>query len=146
MARAKKKKEEPKQRIITRKIFFYRVNAGVETDTGEPRKVNFGPAIKHLTGLPFTTDGRYLDTDDGKQLCCWPDNLQLPYRLRLANIRRGQHPPVENEGTFSPLVLGAGRGLGRSLTLSFSLTASAGRSSIFMDLEPPNSLSILLSN
>jgi hypothetical protein len=110
MARAKKK-DEPKQRTITRKVFFYRVNAGVETDTGKARQVNFGPAVKHLDTLPFTTDGRYLDTDDGKQLCCWSDSQHLPYRFRLANIRRGQHPPVENGGVFSPLVLGAGRGL-----------------------------------
>ena len=110
MAAAKKKKE-PRLKTITRKIFFYRVNAGVHHDTGEPRNVSFGKAIQHLAGMPFTPDGRYLDTDDGKQLCCWPDSLENPYRVRLANIRRGQHPPVENEGKFSPLVLGDGKGL-----------------------------------
>lgn len=108
---ARPKKEQPKTRTITRKVFFYRVNAGVEIDTGEPKKVNFGPAIQHLDKLPFTPEGRYLNSDDGKQLCCWLDSSQLPYRLRLANIRRDQHPPVENEGVFSPLVLGSGRGL-----------------------------------
>jgi len=108
---ARPKKTEPGPRVINRKVFFYRVNAGVNPDTGEPRQINFHPSVQHLNGLPFTSDGRYLDTSDGKQLCCWPDNSQLPFRFRLANIRRGQHPPVENEGTFSPLVLGAGRGL-----------------------------------
>lgn len=107
----KAKKRQPKVKTITRKVFFYRVNAGVETDTGEPKTVNFGPAIQHLEKQPFTPEGRYLTSDDGKQLCCWPDSLQLPYRIRLANIRRNQHPPVENEGMFSPLVLGSGRGL-----------------------------------
>lgn len=107
----KLKRQQPQNRTITRKVFFYRVNAGVEIDTGQLKKVNFGPAIQHLANLPFTPDGRYLNTDDGKQLCCWPDNAQLPYRLRLANIRRDQHPPVENEGVFSPLILGSGKGL-----------------------------------
>ena len=110
MAPAKKNKAKT-TKTIHRKVFFYRVDAGANPDTGEPRKVNFGPAIAHLSKLAFTSEGRYLDTDEGKQLCCWVDTLQSPYRLRLANIRRGQHPPVENEGEFSPLVLGAGRGL-----------------------------------
>jgi hypothetical protein len=109
MARSKKTETGP--RTITRKVFFYRVSAGVNPDTGEPHTVNFHPSVQHLDGLPFTPEGRYLNTSDGKQLCCWPDSLQLPFRFRLANIRRGQHPPVENGGTFSPLVLGAGRGL-----------------------------------
>jgi hypothetical protein len=106
-----KKKKEPKQRLIARKVFFYRVNAGVHFDTGEPLEVDFRQAIQHLSKMPFTANGRYLDTDDGKQLCCWSDSSRAPYHLRLANIRRGQYPPVENAGTFSPLVLGAGRGL-----------------------------------
>lgn len=106
-----RKKKESKQRLITRKVFFYRVNAGVHFDTGEPLEVDFRQAIKHLSTMPFTSDGRYLDTEDGKQLCCWPDSSRAPYHIRLANIRRGQYPPVENAGAFSPLVLGAGRGL-----------------------------------
>lgn len=109
---AKRKTERPpKKRTITRKVFFYRVNAGVHSDTGTPREVDFGPTVRRVRELPFTTDGRYLDTAEGKQICCWPDTSQPPYRIRLANIRRGQYPPVENAGEFSPLVLGAGRGL-----------------------------------
>ena len=107
----RKKKEAPPQRMVTRRVFFYRINAGVNPDTGEPRTVNFGPAVQHLDGLPFSPEGRYLDSDDGKQLCCWIENQQLPYRIKLANIRRGQHPPVEDGGNFSPLVLGRGQGL-----------------------------------
>lgn len=106
-----RKVKEPKPKTITRKVFFYRVNAGVHFDTGKPLEVSFGKAIKHLTTMPFNSDGRYLDTEDGKQLCCWSDSSQLPFRIRMANIRRGQYPPVENGGTFSPLVLGAGKGL-----------------------------------
>ena len=108
---APRKAATPRQTSITRKVFFYRVNAGTNPDTGEPRELNLGPPIRHLATLPFSSEGRYLDGDDGKQLCCWPDTQSFPYRIRLANIRRGQHPPVENAGTFSPLVLGAGRGL-----------------------------------
>jgi hypothetical protein len=80
-------------------------------DTGEPRLLNFGPALRHLEKMPFSLDGRYLRPSDGKELCCWADSTRSPYRLRLANIRRGQHPPVENAGNFSPLVLGSGSGL-----------------------------------
>lgn len=110
MARPKKT-DAPKPKTINRKVFFYRVNAGNNADTGEPIKVNFGPSINHLNTLPFTAEGRYLTSSDGKEMCCWVDTLQAPYRVRLANIRRGQHPPVESEGSFSPLLLGKGRGL-----------------------------------
>jgi len=109
MARAKK--EKPRRTTILRNVFFFRVDAGINPDTGKPLEINFGPSVRHLEGLPFTPEGRYLDSDDGKQMCCWCDTAQLPYRLRLANIRRGQHPPVENGGTFSPLILRAGHGL-----------------------------------
>jgi hypothetical protein len=88
MATTRKKKEST-QRLITRKVFFYRVNAGVHFDTGEPLEVDFRLAIKHLSTMPFTSDGRYLDTEDGKQLCCRSDSSGAPYHIRLANIRRG---------------------------------------------------------
>jgi hypothetical protein len=106
-----RRQREPRPRTIGRKIFFYRVNAGVHPDTGDPREINFGPILRHLHQLPFTSEGRYLDLEGGKQLCCWVESLEPPFRLRLANIRRGQYPPVENAGNFSPLILGAGRGL-----------------------------------
>lgn len=103
-------KQDPKPTTIKRKVYFYRVFAGV-TETGELRQVNFGPALKHINGLPFSDAGRYLTTEDGKQLCCWVDNPRYPYRLRLANIRRSQHPPVESEGALTALILGRGKGL-----------------------------------
>jgi hypothetical protein len=59
------KEERPKQRLISRKVFFYKVNAGVHYDTGEPLEIDFRRAIQHLSTMPFTSSGRYLDTDDG---------------------------------------------------------------------------------
>ena len=143
MARSKK---EAKQKTVTRKVFFYKVNAGVNTDTGEPCKIIFGPAIRELNKLPFTTDGRYLDTDEGKQLCCWPDRVELPYRLRLANIRRGQYPPVENEGSFSPLVLGSGRGLAEITHMVLFPGGICGAEFNFYGPRVHNYLSILRSS
>lgn len=108
------KKAESKATTVARKVFFYRVDAGVATDTGQPKVLNFGPAIRHVGKMPFSDDGRYLKSSSAnseKELCCWPDSTRLPYRVRLANIRRGQHPPIENGGNFSPLILGAGGGL-----------------------------------
>jgi hypothetical protein len=108
---ARARKKESREKTVTRKIFFYRVNAGVHPDTGTPREIDFHKAIEHLDAMSFSTEGRYLDSEDDKQLCCWTDNLKAPFRIRMANIRRGQYPPVENAGEFSPLVLGAGKGL-----------------------------------
>ena len=87
------------------------MNASVRNDTGTLLEINFSKPIQHLSTMLFTANGRYLDSEDGKQLCCWTDNSNPPFRIRMANIRRGQHPPVENEGTFTPLVLGRGKGL-----------------------------------
>ena len=92
-------------------MFFYRLDAGVETDTGKPKSINLGPAIRHLGKMPFSVEGRYLRFEDGKELCCWVDSEQVPYRLRLANIRRDQHPPIENAGDLTQLILGVGGGL-----------------------------------
>lgn len=109
-----KSKEAPQSNLkkLKRRIFFYRINAGTDPATGEPRVINFRQPFIHLETLPFNEDGRYLKTsDDEKQLCVWSENKDLPIRLRLAHIRRGAHPPIEHEGEFSPLVLPAGRGL-----------------------------------
>ncbi|HEX4066720.1 MAG TPA: hypothetical protein VHZ09_11915 [Acidobacteriaceae bacterium] len=111
MPKGKKKDVGPK--TIRRRVFFYRVNAGIHPDTGEPKKVNFANALSQLGAMPFSEadDGRYLATNDDKQLCCWVDNLASPVRLRLVAIRRNQHPPIENAGAFTALVLPAGCGL-----------------------------------
>jgi len=109
MVKSKKKDNAPK--TINRKIYYYRIDAGVHPDTGLPRKISFGPVFTQLEAMKFDTSGRYLQTQDGKQLCCWAEKVGNTYQLRLAHIRRGQHPPVENNGKLSPLVLASGDGL-----------------------------------
>ena len=97
---------------INRRIFFYRIDAGVHPDTGQPRQIRFGHVVTQLAALPFRagTNGRYLD-GDGKQTCLWADNNESPYRIKLAHIRRSQHPPVEIHGNFTKLELERGGGL-----------------------------------
>jgi hypothetical protein len=110
MARPKKQVDKTK---VNRKVSFYRINAGV-AETGQPRTVNFGPALRSIEAMAFNEAGRYLSskTDMGKDLCCWIEpNPQLPYKLKLGNIRRSDHPPVEQDGKLSPLLLGAKEGL-----------------------------------
>ena len=108
MARGRK---GPKTTIICR-VFFYRVNAGVQADTGEPKNLNFQPVIQQLNSMPFDAGaGRYLDSEDGRQLCCWSESSSYPFRIQMAYIRRGQHPPLESLGKLSPLNLPSGQGL-----------------------------------
>ncbi len=110
MPRQHRDPDAPK--VVTRKILFYRIDAGFHPDTGNPRVVRFGHAITQLNALPFAsgTNGRYLD-GSGKQICLWADKNDSPFHLKLANIRRTQHPPVENAGTFSKLEIARGGGL-----------------------------------
>src|ERR1700712_2633790 len=97
--------------IVRRKVFFYRVSAGTD-ESGAPKTINFGPALSFIDKLPFGPDGRYLAaTKDEKELCCWIERAQSPYRFKLAFIRRSEHPPVEQDGQLSPLVLGGKQGL-----------------------------------
>lgn len=107
-----KKDPTPKPKTLKRKVFFYRINAGIDPATNQPRVVNFRQPFTELETLKFDENGRYLKTsDDDKQLCVWIENKDLPIRIRLGHIRRGAHPPIEHGGELSPLILPAGRGL-----------------------------------
>lgn len=106
-------KKEVDKKLVDRRIFFYRVNAGVQ-ETGEPKNVSFGPALRTIDHMPFSDgdNGRYLASkDDDRELCCWVDKSQSPYQFKLAYIRRSEHPPVEHDGELSPLPLPRGQGL-----------------------------------
>jgi len=112
MSKSTKKDPTPKPKTLKRRVFFYRINAGIDPATNQPRVVNFHQPMTHLETLKFDENGRYLKTsDDDKQLCLWVENRNLPIRLQLAHIRRGAHPPIEHGGQFSPLLLPDGRGL-----------------------------------
>lgn len=112
MRKSQKQGPTPKPKTLKRRVFFYRINAGIDPATNQPRVVNFHQPFTHLETLKFDENGRYLKTsEDDKELCAWIDDKSLPIRIRLAYIRRGAHPPIEHGGELSPLVLADGRGL-----------------------------------
>lgn len=84
-----------------RNVYFYRAHEDID---GEGLYVPYdpGPALHHVETLGFDEGGRYLGGGD-EVTCCWIDNLQVPQRVRLGKIRRGNLPEVESGGVLEPL-------------------------------------------
>jgi hypothetical protein len=95
---------------VERKIHFYRTYLGKD-DVGRPRVFPTRQVLQHLDSLPFTTQGRYLETGDGNALCSWVDQLQSPARIRLGTVRRNDLPEVETTGAITPLDIAPSSGL-----------------------------------
>lgn len=93
-----------------RKIYFYQVDAGLDGGGG-PLAFNPVPVLRHLDGLPFTADGRYWDTSDGHDTCCWIDVIGPRARIRFGNVRRSGLPQVERHGEIGPLGIPTTAGL-----------------------------------
>lgn len=109
MPRVAKPKE--KATTVKRRIFFCRLDAGIE-ESGRPKTVDLSHALAHINTLNFSPDGRYLSNSlDDRDLCCWLDTSESPFHVRLANIRRGDFPPMEKGGELTPLLLQEGSGL-----------------------------------
>jgi hypothetical protein len=109
MPRTAKPKE--KASTVKRRIFFCRLDAGVE-ENGRPRTVDLTLALTYINTLSFSPEGRYLSNSlDDRDLCCWLDKSATPFHLRVANIRRGDFPPMEKGGELTPLLLQEGGGL-----------------------------------
>src|SRR5260370_41330586 len=82
---------------VERRIYFYRVDAGVD-GAGGPLAFDPEPVLRCVNDLPFTTDGRYWEDAEGSYTCCWVDQLTDIHRLRLGHIRRSGFPLVEGSG------------------------------------------------
>lgn len=95
---------------VERKIYFYRVDAGRDY-AGRSVPFNPAPVLAHLNQLPFTDGGRYWNSGDGHETCCWIDVESTRGCLRLANVRRSGLPQIERRGTISPLGIPSAAGL-----------------------------------
>ena len=104
--RAAKRKEPPSSE---RSIYFYRADAGLQT-SGKPVAVDLKPVLEHVGELACADGQRYLAQDDGNVLCSWVDSVDQQ-RFRLATIRRGSSPLIEEGGNLNGLDLTANQGL-----------------------------------
>ena len=121
---------QPPLKTVERRIYFYRLDAGVDTG-GRPLPFDIRPALAQIETLPFTTDGRYLVDEDGDHTCCWPEapSLNAPGacpRLRFGSIRRSGFPQVERGGTLSQLHLSPASGLVEQVHVIFFPEAIVG--------------------
>lgn len=112
MSRRKQITDASQKKTVRRRIFFCRLDGGFGSN-GKPQTPDLTNALAAIGALPFSPEGRYLraEQEDGRDLCLWIDRSTFPFRLRLANIRRGDFPPVEKDGELSPLLLQGGGGL-----------------------------------
>jgi hypothetical protein len=102
----------------SRRIYFYRLDAGLET-SGKRTPFDVRPALSKINLLPFQDGGRYMDNGDGNTTCAWVDRLgQLP-RLRLATIRKTELPQVEEGGLLAELDIPVDGGLVEAMHLVF---------------------------
>jgi hypothetical protein len=93
---------------VKRRIHFYR--AVVPKVKGQPGMFDPTAALAHISRLPFSTTGRYMD-DGERLLCCWVEKAERLGRARLAVVRRDGLPSVEQDGVEKDLQLSATEGL-----------------------------------
>jgi len=100
-------------KAVERKVYFYRINAGIEAD-GSPVAVDLTPTLSHIGNLAFSKDGRYLDEDE-VTLCCWVDRVHANQCFRFAQIRRAGLPMLEQGGRLSDLHIPIDSGLAETI-------------------------------
>ncbi len=105
-------------RTVERRIFFYRLDAGLD-DAGRPLPLDLEPALRCLDGLPFSSEGRYWEDDEGNATCCWVDRTTATQRLRFGHIRRSGFPQVERAGALSALKIPEQSGLVEQVHVMF---------------------------
>ena len=104
------RRRPPARARVERKIYFYRIE--VPGGNGGGRATfDLAPVLEYIDGLPFTSDGRYLEAAERNATCCWVDRGRPPHRLRMANVRRSGLPQVERGGRLSRLNIPAESGL-----------------------------------
>jgi hypothetical protein len=60
--------------------------------------------------LPFNSEGRYLDDEEGNGVCCWVHN-NAHLGLQVGNLRRTGLPQLERRGNMEPLGIPTAAGL-----------------------------------
>ncbi|MBO3752141.1 hypothetical protein J5X84_39275 [Streptosporangiaceae bacterium NEAU-GS5] len=94
---------------IKRNIHFFRIDGGAD-ESGIPRPVELGLALKQVDAVPFASGERYVSRGD-VELCAWIDAIGPTSRLRFAAVRRSALPQAERAGRLEDLQLADGGGL-----------------------------------
>lgn len=108
-----------KQPTASRTVMFFRGHSGFD-ENGAPRAFPARVALSEISQLPFTSDGRYLREDADIDVCAWPDGVSSsPYQVRLASIRRGDLPRLEQDGQLRELPIPSDAGLAEEVHYVF---------------------------
>src|SRR2546426_2661764 len=117
--RPRKRGSQARARTTYRTVLFLKVHGGVHAE-GQLLPYDTRAALQHVEGLSFTTGDRYLEESEDKATCCGVDRLgQVPYHLRLATVRRGDLPRLEQDGQLGPLPIPANSGLAEETYFAF---------------------------
>ena len=95
---------------VQRKIYFYRWQQIRQLD--EAQVFDPATAANLIADLPFAGRERYLELEDGNDVCVWPS--QLPTGrvvMQVGVVRRYGLPQLEEDGTVSALALTERQGL-----------------------------------
>lgn len=92
---------------VTRTIHFYRWRT--RDDTAPP----FAPdvAARLIDRLAFSPGERYVELEDGRDLCVWCAGGSPNIRMQLGVVRRRGLPQIEDAGAFIPLSITDRQGL-----------------------------------
>jgi hypothetical protein len=93
---------QQKSPTIERKIYFYRIDNGVN-EAGVPIAFDPEPVLQVVEQLAFNTAERYLLQKDGNVLFCMAARLQAPQRIMFIQTRRNGLPPQEKDGQIKAL-------------------------------------------
>lgn len=112
------------QNMTVRRIYFYRVDVGLNEDTGE--RYPFDESrLDAISGLNFADGSAYLE--EGQRVTCgWLDRGQPSARLRVADIRRQDLPLLELGGALQPLSIDQDAGLAEQIHVAFYENSIAG--------------------
>src|SRR5580692_10346407 len=103
---------------IERKIFFYRVDGGLD-DVGRPLPFDVAGSLAAVNKLSWSSGDRYLPDSDGNDVCCWIESKKDKPRLRIGRIRRSGLPPVEEAGRLATLPIKPSEGLAETAHVAF---------------------------
>jgi hypothetical protein len=105
------------ENLLERKIYFYRLDAGQKA--GEPVKFDPVPILQHISKLPFTMAGRYLNGGGGNLIFVEPRSFEYPQKAIIVLSRRTNLPEIERGGAMTALPLPEGGGLGEKTHVMF---------------------------
>ena len=95
---------------VQRDIHFYAADIGVD-ERGRLTPFDFVRPLEHIDAMPLAGDHRRLALPEDKVAYCWVDSVELPQKLRLANIRASGFPFVELDGNLDNLRIPPNSGL-----------------------------------